>query len=183
MIADLFIPMLTVGLAELGDKTQLSLLLLSSKTKNHAQLLLGALCAFFLVDGSAVLAGRWITDIVSEQVIKTVSGAVFIFFGILIFLHRTEEKESATACANAFASGFLVIFLSEWGDKTQIASSLLATRYNAILVFVGVMSALAVISLITIYAGKFISHKTDSKTLTKIAGTLFIGIGLSFLLL
>ena len=45
MIPDVLIPFVTTGLAELGDKTQLSILLLSSKTKKHLELLLGVMAA------------------------------------------------------------------------------------------------------------------------------------------
>jgi putative Ca2+/H+ antiporter (TMEM165/GDT1 family) len=52
---EIIIPMLAVGLAEMGDKTQLSILLLSSRTKEYTRLLLGVMLAFLLADGFAIL--------------------------------------------------------------------------------------------------------------------------------
>lgn len=72
--------------------------------------------------------------------------------------------------------------MSEWGDKTQIASGLFATKYNGFMVLTGVMIALTLLSIMAIYLGEFISSKIERKTLTKIAGVLFVLIGLSFFL-
>ena len=49
MLQDILIPLIVVGLAELGDKTQLSILLLASKTEKHMQLFLGTILAFFIL--------------------------------------------------------------------------------------------------------------------------------------
>jgi putative Ca2+/H+ antiporter (TMEM165/GDT1 family) len=78
---------------------------------------------------------------------------------------------------NAFASGFSMIFLSEWGDKTQVASTLFAFEYNPWMVLVGVMIALAVLSVMAIYLGKFISGKIDRKLISEAAGAVFILMG------
>jgi putative Ca2+/H+ antiporter (TMEM165/GDT1 family) len=51
MIQDILIPFLLVGIAELGDKTQLAVLILSTKTKKYTSLLSGVMLAFFLTTG------------------------------------------------------------------------------------------------------------------------------------
>lgn len=81
-----------VGLAELGDKTQLSVFLLSSKTKEHLNLLLGVMLAFLVVDGIAILAGDWITNIIPASLIKILSGVIFIIFGVLIL--RSKKRRT-----------------------------------------------------------------------------------------
>jgi len=81
-----------------------------------------------------------------------------------------------------FYSGFILVFVSEWADKTQIAAGLFATRYNGLMVLIGVIIALSLVSIITIYLGKFISDKVNRETLTKITGILFILIGILFFL-
>ncbi len=182
MLEDILIPLVVVGLAEFGDKTQLSVLLLSSKTKKHLHLLLGVILAFLVVDGIAILAGQWITNVVPTSVIKLLSGTIFIIFGILILRSKKEEVKSKYYSKSPFYSGFALIFLAEWGDKTQIASGLFATQYNGLMVLIGVMTALTLLSIVAIYLGKFISNKIEEKTITKIAGILFILIGILLLL-
>jgi putative Ca2+/H+ antiporter (TMEM165/GDT1 family) len=73
-----------------------------------------------------------------------------------------------------------MIFLAEWGDKTQIASALFATMYDAWLVLVGTLSALALLSVMAVFLGQFIVARIDKRTISKAAGTLFILMGVSF---
>ena len=88
IIEDIILPLTVIALAELGDKTQISILLLSSKTKKHVQLLLGIILAFLIVDGVAVAFGSWITNVIPYNVLNVVSGAVFILFGFFMLLKR-----------------------------------------------------------------------------------------------
>ncbi|VVB72018.1 Uncharacterised protein [uncultured archaeon] len=180
---DVLIPLLAVGLAEMGDKTQLSVLLLSSRTREYAQLLLGVMLAFLLADGFAILVGSWVTNVIPIHLVKLISGAVFIFFGILILKgDHDEDPEGDLSPKNAFISGFSMIFLSEWGDKTQIASALFATEYDPRLVFIGVMTALLILTIMAIYLGRFLAARLDRKVITRVAGVVFLLIGLSFML-
>ena len=91
MLQDMWIPLIAVGLAELGDKTQLSILLLSLKMEKRLYLLFGVILAFLIVDGIAILAGDWITNIVPISSVKILSGAIFIIFGILILRTLTPH--------------------------------------------------------------------------------------------
>jgi putative Ca2+/H+ antiporter (TMEM165/GDT1 family) len=180
---DIIIPLLAVGLAEMGDKTQLSVLLLSSRTREYTQLLAGIMLAFLLADGFAILVGSWVTNVIPVHLVKLISGAVFILFGVMILRGDKEaEEDSRLSPRNAFVSGFSMIFLSEWGDKTQIASALFATEYDPRLVLVGVMTALLILSVMAIYLGKFLASRIDRKRITKVAGIVFLLIGISFML-
>jgi len=178
MIADILIPLVAISLAELGDKTQLSILFLSSKTKKHLHLLLGVVLAFLIVDGVAVLLGTWIMNIMPIIWLNILSGIIFIIFGIFLLRENKIQGESKFYFKNPFLSGFVLIFASEWGDKTQIASGLFATQYNSWMVLAGVMTALTLLSTIAIYLGKFISSKVDKKVITRICGIVFILIGI-----
>ena len=91
-----------------------------------------------------------------------------------------EETKSNYYFENPFYSGFILIFVSEWGDKTQIAAGLFATRYSGLMVLTGVIIALSLLSIIAIYSGKFISDKVNRETLAKIAGISFILLGIAF---
>lgn len=185
MLSDLLIPLITVGLAELGDKTQLSILLLTSKTKGHFHLLLGVLLAFLLVNGVAVAAGSWITYLLPRRWLEISSGIVFIIFGALMLrgLKIEEERVGNGKFKNTFLTGFSLIFLTEWGDKTQIASALLATKYDPSMVFMGAIIALTALSITAIYLGKGILNRMDRKTMMKLSGIIFIIIGLYIIFL
>jgi len=182
IIEDIFVPLIAIALAELGDKTQISILLLSSKTKKHLQLLFGVIIAFIIVDGIAILAGSWITTIVPINILKIVSSALFIFFGLLMLFKKEEETENKTYDKNIFLAGFILIMVTEWGDKTQIAAALFSITYNPLLVLIGTILALLMLSIIAIYFGKIISTRISEKHITKIGGVTFIILGLFFLI-
>lgn len=180
---DILIPLLAVGLAEMGDKTQLSILLLSSRTQEYARLLLGVMLAFLLADGFAILVGSYVDAVVPVTTVRALSGLVFIVFGVSILRGEAEEEAPQSLSArSAFISGFSMIFLSEWGDKTQIASALFATEYDPHLVLAGVMIALFILTMMAIFLGKYLSHRIDRKLMSRVAGVIFLLIGSSFLL-
>ena len=145
---------------------------------------MGVMLAFLLADGFAILVGSWVTSVLPVHFIKLISGAIFVIFGMMILKGEKdeEEEERHLSAKNTFISGFTLIFLSEWGDKTQIASAIFATEYNPWMVFLGVMAALTILSTMAIYLGKFISGRIDRRIITRIAGVLFILIGLTFAL-
>ena len=181
---EIIIPLIAIGLAEMGDKTQLSVILLSSRTREYIPLLAGVMLAFLITDGFAILIGSWMTGIIPLDLLKLISGGVNILFGALILRgdQKEAEEERGLSSGNALLSGFSLIFLSEWGDKTQIASALFATEYNPIMVFIGVMAALFILSVMAIYLGQIISQKVDRKLVSRIAGTLFLIIGIAIIL-
>lgn len=182
MIYGIFIPFFSILLAELFDKSQLTILLLSTKTKNHFQLFLGTVIAFAVVDGLAILIGSWLTGLIPEQTLRIVSGIAFVIFGILT-LRNTDEKERTERIKHgALTAGFLAVFVSEWGDKTQLASAVFATQFQPILVFIGVLSALTLLSLMAVYLGKALAKRIDRVMIGRVSGIAFILLGLYFLL-
>jgi putative Ca2+/H+ antiporter (TMEM165/GDT1 family) len=181
MVADILVPLTAVGLAELGDKTQLAVLCLASKTKRHFELLLGIILAFVITDGLAIVLGNFITTYIPMKYLKIASGTLFIIFGIFTLMNSKKE-EAQCELKQPFSSAFLLILISEMGDKTQIAAGLFATQYSPVLVFIGVISALTVLSVMAVYLGKFIALKIKKKTISTIAGISFVLIGISFFL-
>lgn len=180
---EILIPFLAVGLAEIGDKTQLSVILLSSRTREYTRLLAGVMLAFLITDGIAILLGSWVTEIVPIHLVKLISGTIFILFGaVTLKEEQKEEEESRLHSGNILVSGFSLIFLSEWGDKTQIASALFAMEYDPIPVLTGVMAALFVLSIMAIYLGRIISERVDRKLISRAAGVVFLTIGLAIIL-
>ncbi len=183
MIQDILIPFLLVGLAELGDKTQLAVLILSTKTRKYLSLLAGVMLAFVLTDGLAILLGSFISQRVPMDYVQVAAGLIFILFGIITLVKREEEDdEGSYELKNPFVSGFALIFVAEMGDKTQLASALFATQYEPLLVFIGVVFALFILSAAAIFLGKLIMERINKRTISLVAGALFILIGVSFLL-
>jgi len=113
--------------------------------------------------------------------IKIGAGIIFILFGIMTLLNR-EEPDEIYDLKKPFMSGFIMVLVSEMGDKTQIAAGLFATAFNPILVFVGVMAALITLSVLAIFLGSYIATKINQKVVSTIAGAIFIIIGIGTLI-
>jgi putative Ca2+/H+ antiporter (TMEM165/GDT1 family) len=176
MLTDILVPFAAIGLAELGDKTQLAILCLSSKTKKYLQLLLGVILAFVITDGLAIMLGNLITIYIPMGYLKIASGILFVLFGIFTLMNSRKE-EAQCEMKQPFSSAFLLILISEMGDKTQIAAGLFATKYNPVQVFIGVILALTVLSVMAVYLGKLIALKLNKRLISTVAGILFVLIG------
>lgn len=97
-----------------------------------------------------------------------------------MLIRKEKEVESKKTFTNAFVSGFLLIFLAEWGDKTQIASGIFGTQYDALMVLCGTILALAFVSIIAVYFGKIIGDRINKKLMTRVAAIIFIILGIVF---
>ena len=171
-----------VGLAELGDKTQIALLSLSCKYQKKMPLLIGSFFGFALVDGIAVVFGGTISSLIPGNVITYASSIAFIIFGIY-FLFEKEEEVKDSKHQSLMLKSFLLITLMELGDKTQLLTITLAARYDSVLaVFSGAMIALMFISSVAIIIGKALSERVPEKSFKKISAVLFISLGLLGLL-
>lgn len=134
---------------------------------------------FALVDGLAIIAGSWITTVVPIDYLKIISAIAFIVIGILMFF-STDDDEKEIKQRTPFLTAFLIITLTEWGDKTQIAAAIFATQYEGVFVFIGTMAALTILTIIAIFFGKFISSRINKRILNRIAGIVFIILGITF---
>ncbi len=175
------IPFFTILLAEFFDKSQLTLLFLTSKTKKHMQLLVGAITGFFLVDGLAVYFGSLLSAMLSSSIIQILSGSLFIVFGILSFQPHRDDKNKISQLKNPFLTSFSFIALSEFGDKTHLASMAFSTKYPSLAVILGVMLAQTILSIIAVFFGSILGKKVHKNLLNKLSGIIFICIGLFFL--
>lgn len=164
-------------IAELGDKTQIAILTLSARY-GFLPVFLGSVVAFVVLNGLAVTAGALLSRVIPEEVIRYLSGAVFIVFGLLSF-RPEKEKEKETKARNPFLATLLVVALMELGDKTQLSLVALTTRFNhPLFVFLGGTLALTATSLIGALVGKGLGRVIPFKWVRVISGIVFIVFGI-----
>jgi putative Ca2+/H+ antiporter (TMEM165/GDT1 family) len=169
-----------VALAELGDKTQLTVICLSAN-KRARTVFIGAVLAFALVDGLSALIGGTIAVFIPAQWIGIGAGVAFLAFGVYSLLSKSEEVKVDDRPLNV-AHSFSLIALMELGDKTQLSVIALAAEYDApLMVFAGVMFALALLTAVGIAAGTVISRFIPMKYVKTGSGLVFIVFGILFL--
>ena len=71
-------------LAELGDKTQLTILSLAGRYRSPWTVFAGAALAMVLATGLGVLVGNFLPSLIGEKMVRYVSGGLFMLFGILV---------------------------------------------------------------------------------------------------
>jgi len=84
---------------------------------------------------------------------------------------QEPSKKFSTGALAVFGSSFVTIFLSEMGDKTQVATLLMsAESHSPWLVFAGASSALIATSLLGVLLGRWLATKVSPTILNKAAG-------------
>jgi putative Ca2+/H+ antiporter (TMEM165/GDT1 family) len=164
-----------IGLAEMGDKSQLVCIALAIRYR-AAPVLLGAIAAFALLNLAAVMIGAAVANWLPEQLITAFVGVLFLLFGAHAFRSKVEESEIIEDKGNhgIFFSTFVLILLAEFGDKTQIAVAGLASTLDIFAVWLGATLALAVTSGIGVLAGRTALKHVPIVLLHRLSGSLFI---------
>lgn len=122
-----------VALAEIGDKTQLLAIVLAARFRKPVPIILGILAATLLNHAAAAALGFLIAQWLSGHVFQIVIGVAFIAMAAWALIPDKEDERSAqTSGAGVFLTTLTAFFLVEIGDKTQIATSLLAARFQDI---------------------------------------------------
>jgi len=174
---------LLVFIAELGDKTQITVITLCSKWSRKT-VFVGAMLAFLIVDGLSVLIGEALATLLPFFWIQVVSGTIFILSGIFtLFSKEVKEEKEAYSCQFTVLSAFALVSLMELGDKTQIMVIALAAQYNMpVLVFAGVMLAFTLITVIGVAIGEIMLKKIPQKYMQTVTAAIFTIFGVLLLL-
>ncbi len=167
---------LLIALAEFGDKSQLVCMTLAARHRG-LPVVFGAVSAFAVLNLLAVLFGAAVAAWLPEWVVTTAVAILFAVFGIsaLRYTEENEDEEVAEKPGHGiFATTFLLIFLAEFGDKTQIAVAGLGSTTEATAVWSGATLALAGTSLLGVIAGRKFLHKLPLAWIHRISGVFFI---------
>ncbi len=125
-----------VALAEMGDKTQLLALLLAARFRKPVPILIAILLATIINHGVSAALGQWITAVVPEIVLLWVLALGFIAMAawMLVPDELGDETDSINKWQKygVFGATFVLFFLAEIGDKTQIATVALAARFDSL---------------------------------------------------
>jgi putative Ca2+/H+ antiporter (TMEM165/GDT1 family) len=152
---------LLILIAELGDKTQLSVISLSSRYRWH-HVFVGSMLAFLAVDGVSIAVGGPLLALVPLRYVQVASGIVFIVFGIVSLLRREKIEDVSVGKGRStmpLIASFSLIALMELGDKTQILTITLAAQSSPIPVLIGMLLAFALLTGAAVLIGtKFVSR-------------------------
>ena len=128
-----------VSIAEIGDKTMLLAIVLAAAWRRPTPIILGILAATLANHAVAALAGSVLARFMDGDWVRWVVGIAFIGFGVWALIpDRFDETPDTTekSFAGVFWTTTAAFFLIEMGDKTQVATAMLAARFQDIFVVV-----------------------------------------------
>lgn len=169
--------LLTEFIAEMGDKTQLMLVALTSKFKLR-DIIIGTAFAILVLNGLAVVAGGLVGSLIPEGVIKVVAALAFMFFAITTLMGDDDEEEEVVDNKIKFApiAVFCTFFIAELGDKTQLTAITFGANEGldkAIIVWVACSIGLFAADIIGMLVGYLLKSKAPEGILNTLAFVIF----------
>ncbi|MEI7859029.1 MAG: TMEM165/GDT1 family protein [Acidimicrobiales bacterium] len=174
-----------IFLAELPDKTMIATLIMGSRSR-PVLVWIGVTAAFGVHAAIAVVAGRLIS-LLPHVWVEGITALLFAGGAAYLLLVSEEEEiaEGAEEVAEAprglkpVATAFMVIFIGEFGDLTQILMANLAAKYHQPLaVFIGAFAALAAVGAIGAFGGRALLRIMPLAVIRKVGGVLLAGFAI-----
>ena len=173
---------LTEFIAEMGDKTQLMLIALTSKYKLK-DIILGTAAAILVLNGMAVLAGGLVSEFIPDWLIKTIAALAFLYFAAsTISGDDDEEEEEGGKSKIRFAplAVFCTFFVAELGDKTQLTAITFGANEGmnaAVTVWLACSIGLFAADILGMLIGYLLKSKTPDGMLNTLAFFIFAIFG------
>ena len=175
-----FISTAIVALAEMGDKTQLLALVLAARFRKPWPIVLGILAATLANHALAGAVGAWVTTVVGPSVLRWVLAASFLAMAVWMLIpDRLDEGDVAGAPRwGVFGTTLVAFFLAEMGDKTQIATVMLAARYDAYLwVVAGTTLGMMIANAPVVWLGERITRSVPIRAVHGVSAAIFLVLG------
>ncbi|HTU75978.1 MAG TPA: TMEM165/GDT1 family protein [Trebonia sp.] len=167
--------------AELPDKTIFACLILASRYRPR-YVYVGAILAFAAQVILAVAAGGALS-LLPHRAVQAGTAVAFLVGAVLLWRHRPEEDEEITRTSSkntlfpVAATSFVVVFLAEFGDLTQIMTASLAAKYHDPLgVGVGAVAALWLAAALAVVVGWRLLKVIPVSWLTRGAAVIMLAL-------
>ena len=169
----------TVALAEIGDKTQLLALLLAARFRRPWPIVAGILVATLLNHALAGWLGTLVAHWLTPNVLRWVVAASFIGIALWTLKPDKLEEDAPLPGGNVFAATVIAFFLAEIGDKTQVATVLLATRFDVLWqVVAGTTLGMLLANVPVVAFGSRFSQRLPLRAARIVAALVFLALGL-----
>lgn len=121
-----------VGLGEMGDKTQVLALLLAVRYRRTLPIMAGIFVATLLTMGVTALLGTTLSNIVPATVLRWLLVAMFAGVAIWTLIPEDDDEEEIPfkSSTSLMLTAFITFILAELGDKSQLATLLMAAKYG-----------------------------------------------------
>jgi putative Ca2+/H+ antiporter (TMEM165/GDT1 family) len=176
MLESLFVPTFIVALAEIGDKTQLLALLLAARFRKPWPIICGIVVATLANHFAAGAIGNWVASFFSPAALSWTLAASFVAVALwtLVPDKLDGDEESGLKKYGPFLTTLIAFFLAEMGDKTQVATVMLAAQYpHFVLVIIGTTLGMLLANVPVVLAGNFAADRLPLDLIRRLAACAF----------
>ena len=171
---------LVIFVAELGDKSQLVALWFATRYRWWT-VIAGVAVATLVVHLGSVAAGRALDGFVPESVLRVIVGLSFLGFAWWSIRGDSLDEDDERVrfgWAGAFGVVTISFFLSELGDKTQLATVSLASREQSFVgVWLGSTVGMVAADALAVAVGLVAGKRLPQRTVGLVAAVLFVFFG------
>lgn len=194
---------ITIFISGLGDKSFLITAILSMQYSKPL-VFTSSFLSLTIMGFVSMQFGKILPNYINISTINLCGGVLFIFLGIYLIINgyfskqekENNDKEEIEKLINeenksnpvlnkslltVWLECFGLVFISELGDKSQIALICLSTNVPFIHVIIGFSIANFALTLIAIFCGKVVEERLSKKSLEVISGFLFVVFGIFFI--
>lgn len=174
-----------VALAEMGDKTQLLSLVLAARFKKPWPIVMGILVATLANHALAGAAGAWVTTLLGPDLLRWVLGGSFIAMALWMLIPDKLDDAGADKAPRlgVFGTTLVAFFLAEMGDKTQVATVMLAARYEVWLpVVVGTTLGMMLANAPVVWFGDRVTRNVPIHVVHLVSAAIFAALGVAALI-
>jgi len=160
--------------AEMGDKSQLLVMGYSTRYPFY-QVLSGILIGTLAVLLAPALFGGWIGQAIPHVWMHSLAALCFIGVGFWTLRDEGDEKNVASRFQYPVLAIAATLFLSEFGDKTMLATITLASTMNWLPVWLGASAGMILADIGVVFVGRVLHKTIPEKQVRWLAAALFFG--------
>ena len=173
-----------VALAEMGDKTQLLSLVLAARFRRPWPILWGILIATLANHALAGAVGASVTAWLGPQWLRWILAGSFIAMAAWMLVpDKLDDDDTPDAPRHSvLVTTVIAFFLAEMGDKTQVATVMLAAQYQTwFAVVAGTTLGMMLANAPVVWFGERVMRRVPVRAVHIVSALIFLGLGLAIL--
>jgi len=174
---------LAIAINEIGDKTQLLAIMLAARFKRPWPILLGILAATLVNHTVAGFVGVWLRQILGADLLRWFLGISFLLAAAWALKPDTVQlDQKPIGHYGVFVVTLTSFFIAEIGDKTQVATMMLAAKYPSLVAVVaGTTAGMLLADAPAVFLGHIASERIPFKAVRIVSAIVFAALGVATL--